>query len=148
MSTVISSPAVLRTTLVATQGPPGPPGANGAPGTGGVQTCVLTAARDLSGHRVVVAFGGADYADPTDPDHADLVVGITTGAALSGDDVIVQAAGEMVESTWNWSPGPVWCGALGTLTQTAPTSGWSQIVATALAPTRILITGRQALNLA
>ncbi|MDP2431267.1 MAG: hypothetical protein Q8O33_04495 [Pseudomonadota bacterium] len=132
---------------VAAQGPAGPAGANGAPGTGGVQTITLTAARDLSGHRIVVATAtGADYADPATPAHADAMIGLTTGAALSGDDVTVLAAGELVEPSWSWTPGlPLYAAPSGLLSHTPPASGWVQIVATAITPTRLLLSSRQAI---
>ncbi len=147
---VVMDDVRLEIVEAAIQGPPGPPGANGAPGSGGVQILSLIAARDISGHRAVVAtVDGADYADPATPAHADAFLGITTGAALGGDVVTLQAAGEMVEPSWAWTPGtPIYAGTDGILTHTPPAAGWVQIVATAVAPTRILLTGRQAITLA
>lgn len=123
---------------VVTPGPPGPPG---PPGAGGVQTAALVAARDLSGHRVVVATpAGADYADPTNPDHAGAVLGITTGAALAGNLATIQAAGEMTEPSWAWTPGqPIYAGAGGQLVSAPPASGWVRVIAVAVTATRLLL---------
>lgn len=132
----------LEQVAVDTPGLPGPPG---PPGSAGAQTLTLTAAQALSGHRMVVATAsGAVYADPTDPDHADALVGLTTGAALMGDPASVLAAGELTEPSWAWTPGlPLYVTALGLLSHTPPPAGWVQMAALALTPTRVLLTPRQ-----
>jgi hypothetical protein len=129
------------------QGPPGPQGPQGPPGSAGAQTLTITAAQNLSGHRMVVATpSGAVYADPTNPAHADALLGLTTGAALSGDQVTVLAAGEMVEPSWSWTPGlPLYVTSSGLLSHTPPSTGWVQIVALAVTPTSILLTPRQSI---
>ncbi len=141
MTDTIIEPTIVQVTVPGLQGPPGPSGA------AGVQTLTLPASHDLSGHRAVVATAaGAAYADPGDPSYQDAVIGITTGAALAGETVSIQAAGEMVEPSWSWTPGqPIFVGASGALTQSPPANGWVQIVALAVTATRILIIGRQAI---
>lgn len=131
---------------VALQGPPGPPG---APGSAGAQVLSLPAAQNLSGHRLVVATPtGAAYAEPGNPAHADALLGLTTGAALQGDTASIQAAGELTEPSWTWTPGlPLYVVAGGQLSHTPPATGWVQLIATALTPTRILLTARQAIYL-
>jgi len=128
-------------------GPPGPPGPQGPPGSAGAQTLSITAAQNLSGHRMVVATSaGAVYADPTNPAHADALLGITIGAALSGDQVTVLVAGEMIEPSWSWTPGlPLYVTTSGLLSHTPPSTGWVQIAALAVTPTRILLTTRQSI---
>jgi hypothetical protein len=140
---LVQQPPQAAITTAATQGPPGPPG---PPGSGGPQTVVLQAAIALGGHRIVCvdSAGQAIYPDRSNPAHADAVVGITTGAASAGADVTVQTTGEMIESSWSWSPGPIWVGDNGLLTQTSPTSGWVQMIAIALSATKIVVTPRQA----
>jgi hypothetical protein len=131
---------------LALQGPPGPPG---PPGAAGAQTLTLTAAADLSGHRMVVATAaGALYADPGTPAHADMLVGLTTGAALTGTPADILAAGELTEPSWSWTPGlPLYVVAGGLLSHTPPASGWVQMVAQALSSTRILLGIRQSIFL-
>jgi hypothetical protein len=117
----------------AEQGPPGP--------AGSAPVIALIAATDLSGHRVVMASGPgqANYASSDRPSDALLIVGITTGAASNGSFVAVQTGGELIEPTWSWSPGPIYCGLNGALTQTAPSSGFIRVVGIAHSPTSILI---------
>jgi len=138
--TVIIVEPDIRIVEAGMQGPPGPPG------SGGAQTIEIVAAHTISGHRVVVATpAGAVYAHPDDPTHADAVLGITIGAAVAGDTATVLCAGEIIEPSWAWTPGQaLFCTANGHLSTTPPSSGWSQIVAVAVASTRILLTGRQA----
>lgn len=148
MSTqVIEIGAGLEVIEVALQGPAGP---QGDPGSAGAQTLTLTAAQDLSGHRVVVAgASGAAYADPAIPAHVDALLGLTTGAALTGEEATILAAGELTEPSWSWTPGlPLYVTAGGLLSHTPPASGWTQIAALALSATRIVLTPRQAINLA
>lgn len=127
--------------VVTVIGPPGRPGADG--GT----TLDATAARALSGHRVLILKPLADYPDLTAPGGGELIAGISTGAAAPGAPVEIQRAGEMIEATWSWTPGPVFAGALGVLTQTPPIGAWLRQVAVAVAPTRILIDLRPSINL-
>lgn len=117
------------------EGPPGPPG----PAAG--YTLARQAEIALSGHRVVKARPGglSNYPDIDAPADAWLIEGVTTGAAAAGDAVSVQAAGELVESTWSWALGPVYCGPSGQLTQTVPHGAWLRQVGTAVAPDTLLI---------
>ncbi len=134
----------IETTYITQPGIPGPPGPPGPPGGGSL---TLTAAIDLSGHRVVVATpSGATYAEPTNPAHADAVVGLTLGAALTGSPVTVQAAGEVTEPSWNWTAGAVlYVGDGGVLSASPPSAGWVQPFAVALAPTKIFLLQRHAI---
>jgi hypothetical protein len=119
---------------VAEQGPAGPAGADAAD-----QPIIMTAAETLGGHRAACASAaGAVYADPDDPDRAD-AIGITTGAADLGATVTLQTGGDMVEPSWSWSPGPIYVGPAGTLTQTPPASGTLMQIGVAIAATRVLV---------
>jgi len=98
----------------------------GAP-TGGAPGQVLvtrTAAVTLSGHRVVTvrADGSVEYADNTTPAHRGAPLWVTLGAAVVGAAVEVLVYGALVEPSWSWTPGPLYLGVTGLITQ-APPSG-------------------------
>lgn len=101
---------------------------------------VATAGADLSALRVVCAdgSGGVRYASPTASDTRH-VVGLTITAALTGSDVVVQYAGPVEDNSWSWTPGPVYLGASGALTQTTPTTGSWLKVAVARSATEIVV---------
>lgn len=100
----------------------GPQGVAGGDGT--VQRTAI-ASVTLSGHRAVYLAGGeAAYASADDAATANACIGITTGAALEGDEVVITTMGKLVEPTWTWTEAlPVYLGLNGLLTQTVPTSG-------------------------
>lgn len=118
----------------------GPRGLTGDPGPAGDASIVLaaTAVRDLSGHRVVKVFSGqADYPDRTGDYNARL--GVTQGAALEGDAVQVSLAGPLTEPSWSFTPGPVFVGDAGALTQTVPISGPIIRVGSAISATELIV---------
>ena len=123
----------------------GPPGAQGPPGPGGGTTVARTADVPLSGHRCVYATtnsagDGANYADNQTPAHGLRVIGITLHAATAGSEIQVISSGEIEEPTWSWVPDlPIFCGANGTLTQTAPTSGWLKQLGVATSATSMIL---------
>lgn len=118
-------------------GPAGPPGG----GSGSSVIVTGTAGVDLSGHQAVVrqADGTFVYADNTTPAHLALPVGITSGAATSGDQVQVVMFGELTEPSWTWAPGPIFLGAGGALTQTVPDSGFLAQLAAATGATTVFV---------
>lgn len=146
INAVVKEPQiVVRVAQPGLPGPPGPPGADGA------ATLTLTAGPEgVSGHRVVVLTpSGVRHADITDPAHADAALGLTLGAAVAGTQVTIQVSGEVIESSWDWTPGlPLFVAVDGLLSHAAPASGWTQMIAVALSPTKILLTPRQAVHLA
>jgi len=100
----------------------------------------VVAGEDLGGHRAVyVDNGQAFYADHIDVNIPGQVIGVTRNAATAGLEVAVQYTGEMVESGWEFVPGPVYVGAIGALIQNRPAIGWVLKIGTALSPTRLLI---------
>ena len=113
----------------------------GPPGPAGRASFSCTASIALSGHRFVAAApdGHVRYPDIDDPEDAFLLVGLTLGAALAGAPIEVQAAGPVEEPSWTWSPGPIFVGPAGVLTQSRPGGAWLRQIATAIAPTRILL---------
>ena len=123
------------TAVAAIVGPPGPSGSAGV-------TATRTAGEALGGHRAVAirTDGKAWYVSPTDA--LVSVFGLTTGAASLGADVAIQSAGEMIEPSWNWTQGPVYLGASGTLTQTVPVAGAIVEIGIAGGPTSITINPR------
>lgn len=109
-------------------------------GNTGAESLMLTADVPIGGHRVVRATStGCNYADSSDKTHIGKIIGITLAAYSQGADVEIHTHGEWPELSWNWALGPIYLGTNGLLTQTIPTSGFVQQVATAIAPTRIFI---------
>lgn len=101
----------------------------------------LTAQGAISGHKAIVELPGyvARYPSLTAANDADLIVGVSTNAAADGGDVYVQTAGELAEPSWNWTPGPVFAGNNGVLTQSPPTGAWIRQVGVAVAPTIMVV---------
>lgn len=107
----------------------------------------LPAGEVINGSRVVVSLGGELFLfDPTDPDHGQSVVGVSTEAVtVIGDPVRVKTFGAF--TTGSWSDGVVYAGVDGQLTQTPPTSGWLIEVGRVLSPTQIDIDLEPAIQL-
>lgn len=104
---------------------PGLRGPQGDPGSGLSSVQIVgTASAAVSGHRAVTRMpdGGIYYISNDDPAHVTKPLWITTGSAALGEQVAGIAFGELVEPSWSWVPGPVFLGASGMLTQSAPTA--------------------------
>lgn len=139
-SVVVTPPQPFST--VAVRGVPGPRGPQGAPGPAGGATTVTVGATPLSGHSAVAAdaAGLLIKADSTNPAHRGAVLGLLANAYSPGDQAVVQTAFTLEHSGWTWSPGPVFVGTAGQLTQTLPVGAvFSQVVAHALSPTLVLV---------
>ena len=97
----------------------------GPPGAGASGAIAATAGQIISGHRAVWINRTAQAFYASNADATALVaIGITLGAALSGDPVMVQTSGTVTEPSWNWaSDATVWLSADGNLTQTIPVTG-------------------------
>jgi hypothetical protein len=95
----------------------------------------------VNGHRAVrvTGSGRVALADSSDPATAGTVIGISLTAAFDGQPVTVQVIGEIIEPTFNFTPGPVYFNAIGALTQTIPASGYVQPIAVALDTTEISV---------
>lgn len=108
---------------------------------GNVRTALsLSATGAISGHRAIVAAGNnARYPNLAVAVDADLIVGISINSAGIGGTVQVQTAGEITEPSWNWSPGPVFAGDGGVLTQTPQPGAWIRQVGVAVAPTKVFV---------
>jgi hypothetical protein len=69
---------------------------------------------------------------------------MTTGASSIGDTATIQTGGEMTEPSWSWVlDTPIWLSSSGTLTQVAPVTGFSLIVAFPISATKAIINLRE-----
>lgn len=135
---VVKEPQTLYVKMFEGQrGPEGPAGPSGSSSG----TITVNAGQDLSGHRIVSMMSGAAvYASADDIDTVVNVIGMTTGAALSGTDAEVLPSGELTETSWAWdTDSPVFLGNNGSLTQTVPTSGVMLQIGVPTAATKLLI---------
>jgi hypothetical protein len=131
-ATVADSMPSIDVVLGSAQGPPGP------------NTTLVSgiASIALSGHRLVTVNGSGEliYADNTTASHATKVLGLTLGAASIGAATNVKTYGEVTEPSWTWTmDSPIYLGANGVLTQTAPATGFILIVGFPLSATTIFL---------
>ncbi len=121
-----------------TQGPQGPPG---IPGPSGGQAIQRLAGQNLSSGRAVVLEGNlAYYFDPLDSAHIGRLVGVTLNAALTGDTVNIQIAGEVTDAAFAFTAdAPVFVGAAGVLTSATPTAGIIQPIGVAVAANKVVL---------
>lgn len=130
---VSTSPKAVNVLTAGIQGPQGPSGVS-------ADKITKNAITNLGGHRVVVAtIGGVEYADSADVDHIGRVLGITLGAVTAGNPADIIVSGEVVEASWNFVNGAVYVGSNGLLTQSPPSSGFSQIVGVATSATSLVV---------
>ncbi len=110
------------------------------PGSEGGAGVVVYAGMQVSALKVVYELNDqVFYLDHTDEDHIDLIFGVTITSASAGATVRVQRSGELEDSGWSWTPGRVWLGANGTLTQTPPADGFDVLIGAATSATRIAL---------
>lgn len=125
----------------------GEPGEDGISGEAILRQAVAGAA--LGGHRAVyVEAGVANYASADDANSAALCVGITRAAVVLGGAALIITAGLITEPSWTWTPGPVYLGIGGLLTQTAPTSGSLVRIGIATSPIELEVRVEPPLQLA
>lgn len=127
----------------------GPPGVKGDQGERGEQGPPVTfkylAGHTISGHRVVALnqFGQLVYASADEVASGVRAIGLTTAAALVGEEVVVQKFGALIEPSWNWTPeSPIYLGLTGLLTQQTPeqpSSHFSMVIGFAIDSTSIFI---------
>lgn len=147
--TVVTVPTIVTATAPGPQGAPGPVGPPGAPGPSGAVAgqvrVVAVAAVAVSGHRLVTpdVNGELVYASNTVPGHVHAPLWLTLAAAAAGDPVETLIVGAYVEPTWSWTPGPLYLGVDGLLTQTAPTAASGAVflapVGYATSPTAVVV---------
>ena len=95
----------------------------------------------IPGHRAVTlaANGKLFLASASNVDLAG-VAGITTDAYDIGQTVSYVSAGKVENpGGWSWTPGPVFLGQSGKLTQVVPSTGWLYIVGLAVSPSALLV---------
>lgn len=117
-------------------------GGGGGGGTGSALDIIsCTAGEALGGQRVVYASGANDvsHASSSNVAHIGKIVGITVGAVVNGAVASVRNAGEMIDVSFAFVPGPVYFNATGVLTQTQPVVGFIQQVAVAVSATKIVV---------
>ncbi|KTT33846.1 hypothetical protein SB18R_03225 [Pseudomonas oryzihabitans] len=135
--------------LVVAHGQRGFPGPVGPPGPAGGAAFQRLAGESLSALRYCYEVGGQVFPlDNQDATHIDLAAGLALSASAIGDLVNLQMSGPVDDSHWAWTPGPLWLGAAGALTQQPPTQGFLLQVGSALSPTRILLNPGQPIELA
>lgn len=116
-------------------GAKGDKGDPGDAGSGGL--LVYPAGETIHGRRAVRVAGGLLFHPDTAVNaHATQVVGIATQSGSPSASVTVRTAGTITEASWAWSPGAVWCGADGVLTQ-SPATGWLLQIGRAIDATTI-----------
>lgn len=120
--------------------------AQAAAGTGNIRQLWATgpAAVALSGQRVVTPAvdGTLNYASNDNINHLAAPLWVTAGAVSSGVSVEALMHGMMVEPSWTWTPGPVYLGTNGLLTQVPPAAPGALFIAqvgTATSPTSLFV---------
>lgn len=134
--------------VVVAAGRQGPSGRPGEPGPAGGSAFQRTAGEALSALRAVYELDGqVRYLDYRDEDNIDLLLGLTLTAANLGEQTNIQRSGPIDDSGWSWTPGPVWLGAAGALTQTPPADGFDVLIGAAVSATRITLNLQQPIEL-
>lgn len=135
---VVSEQVVdLEILEIASQGPRGIPG---EPGPAGGSTLQRDAGTTLSALVAVYEEDGEVFAlDKDDDTHIDQLLGLTVTAASVGASINVQRSGAVDNSGWAWTPGRVYLGAGGALTQVPATDGFDVLIGRAVSATRLLL---------
>ncbi len=133
METVLAlGTQVVRVAVFGLRGMQGPPG--------NAEDIQCVAGEELSALRAVYELNGAVYLlDWRDASHIDLLLGVTVTSADAGGHVSVKRTGFLVDAAWAWTPGRVYLGANGSLTQTPPADGFDVLIGVAVSATRLLL---------
>lgn len=101
----------------------------------------LPASAALSGHRAVIERpdGTLRYPSLADPDDAALICGLSENAAAQGGAVSVTTSGPVDHAGWAWTPGPVFAGDDGVLSQSPPSGAWVRQIGVAISSSRVLV---------
>ena len=93
------------------------------------------------------ADGRIEPASHDNPAHCSRLAGVTLAAVAAGATARVSVNGLVRSGGWTWTPGaPVFVGANGDLTQTAPATGFAQPIGTAVAVDAIQVRIGQAVR--
>ena len=131
-----------QTQRIVTTGQQGIQGAQGDIGPSGGVAESRIASEDLGGHRVVRSTGAgtAGYASSDNVLHGDDTLGMTLGAVSAGGTVSVLRVGPVTHAGWAWTAGePVFLGLNGLPTQTAPETGFAQVIGHAESATTLFL---------
>ncbi len=138
-SVLVDEVEIVQVVAVAEQGPRGP---QGIPGPAGGAAFVRKSSGALSALLIVWedSAGVVRPLDCSDVDHIDLICGLTLTAAAAGPgEVTVQRSGPVDDAAWSWTPGRVYLGASGALTQTPPANRFDVLVGVAVSATRLFL---------
>ena len=120
--------------------PVGEKGDQGLPGEIEGATFSAICGETIHGERAVKIENGQIFHPQTSVAADALrVIGIATQSGVIGSTVQVRVAGQIIEGSWNWAPGFVFCDDAGVLVQPAPASGWLLSVAHVIDATTIEI---------
>ena len=124
------------------QGNPGPPGPAG--GAAFQRVAGVT----LSAHRLVYELDGKVYPlSAWDGEHIDLLLGVTVTAAQEGGVINIQRIGAIDDDAWSWTPGRLYLGENGAITETPPEEGFCLLIGAAVSATRITLNIQDAIEL-
>lgn len=127
----------MFTILAGQRGQEGP---QGIPGPAGGTAVARVAGETLSALRVVYEIDGEVFLlDSTDDVHIDQLLGLTITSGNASENVNVQLVGAVDDASWSWTPGRVYLGANGFLTQTPPDAGYLVLVGYAVSATRLIL---------
>lgn len=130
-------------TVPGPEGREGPPGRDGEQGPAGAGAIVTRAARvNTPLWCAVVADGptGCRPADPNNPAHRGQVIGVTAYGGMLNAQVTIHNVGDLMGLVATFAGGAsLFVGTGGMLTPAPPTSGWRQIVATAVSSSQIVV---------
>lgn len=108
----------------------------------------VIAGETISALKVVYEMAGLGFVlDYQDADHIDLAVGVAITSAVTGGSFNVQRYGVLVDSGWTWTPGPVYLGADGAITQVPPVTGFRLRLGAATSATQIIIDMQEPIDL-
>lgn len=126
------------------QGEPGPPGTPGAGAGTGELIRAYPAGAALSALRVVRLDedGRLRYASHAVAADAHRLLGITRQAGAEDAEIEVLLYGRHHDASWDWTPGVVYLGADGQMTQDVPGSGFLVVVAEVLRPRELKVVMR------
>lgn len=105
----------------------------------------------ISAHVALYAdeINGILVANPSILTQQDRIIGVTkTSAAASGETVTFVAEGLLVDPSFTFTPGPVYVGSGGSLTQVKPTSDLLIQIGIAISLTELLVSIKPSIRLA
>jgi len=110
---------------------------------------VRPAAATVSALRLVSeGADGVRHLDPTDAASVAGMLGVSITAGDASAAISIKAGGSIDDAGWSWSPGFVFAGPNGALTQIPPATGWEIVVGYAPLPTRLNLTFDEPVKLA